>query len=74
MRHTVMQLRAHEDGLAILAVLAKELHIAEAIPHGDFEDFAANKSFSDLSHGASLSRCAWQGGCSRHSCGPRPTL
>src|SRR6185369_359430 len=39
MRHTIMQLRAHEDGLALLAVLAKELHIAEAIPHGDFEDF-----------------------------------
>jgi IS5 family transposase len=39
-----------------------------------FEDFAANKSFSDLSHGGSLSRCARKGGCSSHSCGPRPTL
>ena len=47
MRQPIMQFRAHEDGIAILAVLSQELHIAEAIPDGHFEDLPANKSFSD---------------------------
>ena len=73
MRHTVMQLRAHEDGVTILAMLAEELHIAKAIPHGYFEDFAANKSFSDLAMArvchVALGRVEFQ-----QWCGPVPTL
>jgi len=50
MRLTRVQRGVHEDGIAVLRMLADELHVAESIADRYFENFAAHQSFAYLCH------------------------
>jgi hypothetical protein len=50
MRLTRVQRRIHQDGIAVLRMLADELHVAESIADRHFEDLATHQSFAYLCH------------------------
>src|SRR5688572_17699134 len=50
MRQPRVQLGAHEDGVAVLAMVAEELHVAELGPDRHLEDLAAQQSTSYSCH------------------------